>query len=1281
MDLDTWLQEDLNSTNEEDTALHGETQNRRIQHTRNDVINMPSCTSNQVSSPKESAKSKIKIAQINLQHKKAANDLLMNTVEDTKTDIVLITEPYISKKTHTIPGISQEFEQYHKGYGSLSAIVIRKSISHFRITEFETNKLTAMKVSKNNNEKIILASIYCPRGEEPISEEVKALVETEMNQGVKGIMGLDANAHTVNLGYDKSDKRAQEWEEFIVENSLSMQNNRHSNTFENTRGFKSKIDWTLATDTIADNINDWQAREDIETLSDHKWIEFEVEEEVTTIQEKRRNYHRVDWSNYCKELKRILNKRERQGNTELETTDEGAKFLTEAIDKATEKLVPLSSKRKYRNKWWSEELQKLKTAYKKAKKGTNKGIKMRAKIEYEIAINKAKENAWKKFLESVEGQNDVYIKYKILCSRKKKADIPSIRVNGIYTKTFEDTATELNRVNFPDIQKPLSLAHQTIENEVEQYFRERAGDNDGEEITPEEIKVALDGMKANKAPGQDRIPTIVLKKTWKVLETNITLLFNKIFNEGSFPESWKTAKVIYLKKPGKEGKDPKDYRPIALLNVISKLYEKVIYNRLNWLSEQNQWIDKDQFGFQKHVSAEHANLKFTNEIFQAFKKRKEVATIFADISGAFPSVWHEGLLYKMLQKKVPRKYMEFMRAYLKNRVVVVERNEKPAVTKYLNRSVPQGSSVGPWAWAIMFDDILRELKTAGYKAQAFADDLAVYRVKQKVEKADEVMDKALRIMEKWGDKWLIKFSQEKTKTMTFSRLRNTRRDVVKLGGVELENVEQYRYLGLNYDCKLNWKRHIKHQVADAIKTFTKLSGASSLKWGLKEIVKRYVYKNVVLPKLTYGAITWLSVIEQKCVKKLLTRVQRIAGIAITGTYRTSATNAVGVLAGIQPIHLEIKEKAALQLYDIYKNEELVRRLNILEVQQKLEATRTNTSSVQIAKKTLEEIQINHNTVEKIELESNHPAKLEIPPIELEDTNNQNDEGGVQDEINKSIYTDASKIEGSRVGLAVVQWIYGKWVHVIKKSIPEERSVFRGELGAIKEATEYIKENPEQSSNIKCIKSDSKSALQEISKPKSTDKDAKDIRKNIAEIKLATGKRIKLKWVKAHVGEEGNEEADKAAKEAIWDGDKIETEIIPRNVAKIRLKAKSLAEWGESWRHETTGRITHEIFHTVEHKGKYSHVIPEYHRKLLNRAASGHFPVNAYLRKIGKSEQDKCNYCTQRETIEHMIVHCPRFEAIRVSEIGINREDNLRFYLTKAHETTIKILKLRLEDSE
>lgn len=281
--------------------------------------------------------------------------------------------------------------------------------------------------------------------------------------------------------------------------------------------------------------------------------------------------------------------------------------------------------------------------------------------------------------------------------------------------------------------------------------------------------------------------------------------------------------------------------------------------------------------------------------------------------------------------------------------------------------------------------------------------------------------------------------------------------------------------------------------------------------------------------------------------------------------------------------------------------------------------------------------------------------------------------------NTCIYTDASKIGESRVGIAGVKWQEGRWQVIAQKSLPKENSVFTGELTAIKEALLYIKNNQISNGQISKIKSDSKSAIQAIADVKNNDKTVFDIRKTIEDIRKSTLKKIKIAWVRGHSGEEGNEAADRAAKEAIQEGELADSNKVPRNVVKIRLLDKYKSIWNREWEEANTGRATYHIFNKVEFHSKYRDIYPETHRKLLNRAASGHFPVNAYLKRIQKRETDKCNYCNNKETIEHLLVKCPRFESIRFIEIGLNRIDELKAYLTVYTGTAVRILKMRMSE--
>ena len=92
---------------------------------------------------------------------------------------------------------------------------------------------------------------------------------------------------------------------------------------------------------------------------------------------------------------------------------------------------------------------------------------------------------------------------------------------------------------------------------------------------------------------------------------------------------------------------------------------------------------------------------------------------------------------------------------------------------------------------------------------------------------------------------------------------------------------------------------------------------------------------------------------------------------------------------------------------------------------------------------------------------------------------------------------------------------------------------------------------------------------------------------------------------------GNETADQAAKQAITEGEQIESQNVPRNIVRKRLIDRVIAKWNHDWDNVNTGRATYNVFNTADTKSKYAHISPEYRRKLLNRAASGHFPVNTF----------------------------------------------------------------------
>jgi hypothetical protein len=116
---------------------------------------------------------------------------------------------------------------------------------------------------------------------------------------------------------------------------------------------------------------------------------------------------------------------------------------------------------------------------------------------------------------------------------------------------------------------------------------------------------------------------------------------------GYFPAQWKVSQIITILKPGKPADEVTSYRPISLLPILSKLFEKLFLTRLQLLLHEQRTIPDHQFGFrQKHATIEQVH-RVTNAITEALENYKYCTAAFLDISQAFDKVWHGELICKL----------------------------------------------------------------------------------------------------------------------------------------------------------------------------------------------------------------------------------------------------------------------------------------------------------------------------------------------------------------------------------------------------------------------------------------------------------------------------------------------------------------------------------------------------------------------------------------------------------------------------------------------------------
>ena len=261
------------------------------------------------------------------------------------------------------------------------------------------------------------------------------------------------------------------------------------------------------------------------------------------------------------------------------------------------------------------------------------------------------------------------------------------------------------------------------------------------DITMKEMLRAIRETSNGKAAGRDDIPYELVKNLGPLAQEMLLDLYNKCWRGGGIPSTWRTAIIKTMLKEDKDPKDPISYRPISLTACLGKILEKIIANRLIYILEDRGLLTNNQAGFRPGRSTVDQVLKLVQDasdnIHTQPRGRRTMVTFF-DYNKAYDMVWRDGLIYKMIQLKLPFRYIRYVRHFLSGRKTTVSINNVHSKEFLLRNGLPQGSSISPLLFLIFINDIDVDidLETA---ASLFADDTSAWRADGKIRGSQRIL--------------------------------------------------------------------------------------------------------------------------------------------------------------------------------------------------------------------------------------------------------------------------------------------------------------------------------------------------------------------------------------------------------------------------------------------------------------------------------------------------------------------------------------------------------------
>ena len=356
-------------------------------------------------------------------------------------------------------------------------------------------------------------------------------------------------------------------------------------------------------------------------------------------------------------------------------------------------------------------------------------------------------------------------------------------------------------------------------------------------------------LHPNKATPKLGIPTKIIQISSKILSPIITKIFNICISQGIFPDKLKLSQITPIYKNGDKCRI-NNHRPITILSPFSKLFEYHLNSQLTKFLNNNNILNKFQYGFRSNSSTDMAITQISEETIQKLQNKQITCLIFLDLAKAFDCVDHQILLTKLHNYGVRGLPLKLFKSYLSNRIQQTIITNCKSDPEFITCGVPQGSILAPQFFNIYINNIA---DVSNFKIKLFADDACLSYSSFEYNNLETEINNELKKINQWRkiNKLSVNFS--KSNYMVFTQKKININMNITMDGNRLEKVNKTKYLGVIMDSKFSWKEHITYIT-------NKISKSSYILSKIRHYVSlpilKMLYYSLVHPHLNYCITAW-----------------------------------------------------------------------------------------------------------------------------------------------------------------------------------------------------------------------------------------------------------------------------------------------------------------------------------------------------------------------------------------------------------------------------------------